>query len=81
MTEFKRLQESAKLKNYLDVKTSPKFSAPVQKQKPKKVNEVKISYMRTKAKVEKLKRFFKVKSRKQVGEKTFDYTYNRECKE
>jgi parvulin-like peptidyl-prolyl isomerase len=73
--------ESAPLKNYLDVKTSPKFSAPVQKQKPKKVNEVTISYMRTKAKVEKLKRFFKVKSLKKVGEKTFDYTYNRECKE
>ena len=46
----------------------------------KKANEVKISYMRTKARVEKLRRFFKVKSRKQVGEKTFDYTYNRECK-
>lgn len=73
--------DSATLKNYLKVKTSSKFSAPVQKQKPKKVNEVKISYMRTKAKVEKLRRFFKVKSQKQVGEKTFDYTYNRECKE
>jgi len=73
--------DSAALKNYLDVKTSSKFSAPVQKQKPRKANEVKISYTRPKGKVEELKRFFKVKSRKQVGEKTFDYTYDRECKE
>ena len=72
--------DSATLKNYLNVKKSSKFSAPVQKQKPKKTSEVKISYMRTNARVEKLREFFKVKSRKQVGEKTFDYTYDRECK-
>jgi hypothetical protein len=82
--EEKYLEEkikSATLKNYLDVKKSSRFSAPPQKQKAKKTDEVRISYIRTEGRVEKLKRFFKVSSPKQVGEKTFDYAYDRECKE
>lgn len=73
--------ESASLKNYLSVKKSSKFIAPSQKQRAKKTNEVRISYIRADDKVEKLKKFFKVSSPKLVGEKTFDYTYDRECKE
>ncbi len=72
--------DSAPLKNYIDVKTSSVFSAPSQKQKTKEKNEVKISYLRSEGKVEKLKIFFNVSSPKQVGEKTFDYVYDRECK-
>ena len=80
----KYLQEkigSAPLKNYLDVKKSSKFMAPAQKQQAKIANEVVIKYIRTESRVEKLKKFFKVSSPKKVGEKTFDYTYDRECKE
>lgn len=73
--------DSAPVKNYLDVKTSSKFVAPDQKLKAQKTNEKVIKYFRTEGKVEKLKKIFKVSSPKQVGEKTFDYTYNRECKE
>jgi hypothetical protein len=72
---------SASLKNYLDVKTSSKFSAPCEMRKAKKTNEVRISYFRKVIKVDKLKEIFKVSSPKQVGEKTFDYTFDRECKE
>lgn len=73
--------DSASLKSYLYVKKSSKFTAPTQKHKAKKTNEVRIGYIRTDDKVKKLKKFFKVSSPKQVGEKTFDYTYDRECKE
>ncbi|MDD5108987.1 MAG: ATP-binding protein [Candidatus Omnitrophica bacterium] len=73
--------DSASLKDYLDVRTSSKFIAPTQKRLAKKTNEVIIRYIRTEDKVEKLKKFFKISSPKQVGEKTFDYTYSRECKE
>lgn len=73
--------KSAPLKNYLNVKTSLRFSAPSQKQKVKKANEVRISYLRKISRVEKLKKIFKVSSPKKVGEKTFDYVYDRECKE
>lgn len=73
--------DSASLEDYLDVRTSSKFIAPTQKRLAKKTNEVIIRYIRTEDKVEKLKKFFKISSPKQVGEKTFDYTYSRECKE
>lgn len=82
--EEKYLQEkidSATFKNYLKVKTSSKFLAPARKRKAKKTNEVVIRYIRTESRVEKLKKLFKVSSPKKVGEKTFDYTYDRECKE
>jgi hypothetical protein len=82
--EEKYLEEvikSAPLKNYLDVKKSSCFSAPSQRQKIKKTDEFVIKYMRPENKIEKLKKIFKVSSPKQVGEKTFDYTYDRECKE
>ncbi len=72
---------SAHLKNYLDVKKSSKFMAPAQKQKAKKTNEVVIRYIRKDDRIEKLKKIFKVSSPKEVGERTFDYTYDRECKE
>ncbi len=73
--------DSASLKNYLNVKKTSKFTAPAQKQKAKKTNEARISYIRANDKVEKLEKFFKVSSPKMVGEKTFDYAYDRECKE
>jgi len=82
--EEKYLQErmdSAPLKNYLKATTSSKFKAPAQKQKAKLTNEVIIKYIREESRVEKLKKFFKVTSPKKVGEKTFDYTYDRECNE
>lgn len=82
--EEKYLQEeidSATLKDYLHVRTSGSFIAPAQKGLVKKTNEVAIKYIRTEDRVEKLKKFFKVSSPKKVGEKTFDYTYDRECKE
>lgn len=73
--------DSATLKNYLDVKKSSRFTAPALKQQAKKTNEVVIRYTRTEDRVKKLEKFFKVSSPKQVGVKTFDYTYDRECKE
>ncbi len=73
--------DSTPLKNYIDVKKSSKFIAPTQKKLVKRIDELVIKYVRTKNKIEKLKKFFKVSSSKKVGEKTFDYTYNRECKE
>ena len=72
--------DSAPLKNYLDVKKSSKFIAPTQKTLAKKTNEINITYSRTKNKIDRLKKLFKVSSSKKVGENTFDYTYNRECK-
>jgi len=71
--------DSAPLKNYLDIKTSSKFSAPSQKLMAKKTDEVRIGYYRKERMVERLKKIFKVSSPKKVGEKTFDYTYDREC--
>jgi hypothetical protein len=73
--------DSATLKNYLNVRTSSKFIPPTQNKMVKKTDEVRIRYIRTEERVEKLKKFFRVASPKQVGEKTFDYTYDRECKE
>jgi hypothetical protein len=73
--------QSSNLKDYLNVKTSHKFAALPKKRKAKKTNDIKILYHRNKNKVEELKKLFKVSSPKQVGEKTFDYTYDRECKD
>jgi hypothetical protein len=73
--------KSASLKNYLDIKKSSRFTPHIHRQKVKESNEVVIRYIRSEDRVEKLKKFFKVSSPKQVGEKTFDYTYDRECKE
>ena len=71
--------DSANLKNYTDIKTAKSFSAPTQIQKAKKEDESLIRYTRPNDKVESLKKFFKVSSPKKVGEKTFDYAYEREC--
>lgn len=80
----KYLQEeidSANLKSFSDVKTSKKFISPHQRHKAKKRNEVTITYKKTKDKVDKIKEVFDVSSAKEAGEKTFEYTYDRECKE
>jgi len=68
---------SAPLKDYLNVKTSLEFNAPIQKL-IKETNEAIIRYVRPKDKIKKLEKFFGVSSSKKVGEKTFDYTYERE---
>ena len=73
--------DSVMLRDYLKVKTSSEFNAPSQKKLIKKTNEVIISYARSKTKIEKLQKIFHVSSPRKVGEKTFDYTYERECKE
>jgi len=78
---LKNEMDSASLKNYLAVKRCSKFTPHIQKQKAKKSNETKIRYIRTNREIEKLKKLFKVSSSKMVGEKTFDYTYDRECRE
>jgi hypothetical protein len=72
--------DRATLKDYSKVKKCSTFTAPTQRQKVKETNEVKIRYVKTKDKVEKLKKVFHVSSSQEVGEKTFDYTYSRECK-
>jgi len=71
--------ESANLKNYEKVKTGQCFIAPERKGERIKRNEVTIQYRKPKGKVNELKEILKVSSAADVGEKTFDYTYKREC--
>jgi len=73
--------DRATLVEYSKVKKSSTFTAPTQKQETRKISEVKIMYVKTKDNVEKLKKVFQVSSSHEVGEKTFDYAYDRECKE
>jgi len=72
--------ESANLKNYEKVKTGQCFIAPTRKGGRIKRNEITIRYRKPKDEVNNLKGVFKVSSAASVGEKTFDYTYKRECK-
>jgi hypothetical protein len=59
------------------IKKNETFTWPKPKEAP--VPEtVDIKYKRPKVKVEKLKRFFKVRKASEVGEKTFDYVYRLE---
>ena len=71
--------ESANLENYEKVKTGQCFIAPERKSERKKRNEVTIQYKKPKDEINKLKGILKVSSAADVGEKTFDYTYKREC--
>lgn len=71
--------ESANLKNYEKVNTGKCFIAPKRKSERIKRNEVTIQYRKPKVKVNKLKKIFDASSAAEVGEKTFDYTYKREC--
>lgn len=71
--------ESANLKSYEKVKTGQCFIAPERKGERTKRNEVTIQYRKPKDEVNKLKGILKVSSAADVGEKTFDYTYKREC--
>ncbi len=72
--------ESASIKNYEKVKTGQCFIAPERKSERIKLNEITIQYRRPKNEVNELKGIFKVSSAADVGEKTFDYTYKRECR-
>jgi len=71
--------ESANLKNYEKVNTGKCFIAPERKGERIKRNEVTIQYRKPKDEVNKLKRILSASSAAEVGEKTFDYTYKREC--
>ena len=71
--------ESANLEDYKKVKTGQCFIAPVRKGERTKRNEITIQYRKPKDEVNKLKGILKVSSAADVGEKTFDYTYKREC--
>jgi len=71
--------ESANLKNYEKVKTGKCFIAPQRKGERIKRNEVTIQYRKPKDRVNKLKGILDASSAAEVGEKTFDYTYKREC--
>lgn len=73
--------DAATLKEYTLVRKAKAFSAPVAKKKARLTDQVIIKYTKPDEKVEKLKKVFSVASPKQVGEKTFEYVYDRECKE
>jgi hypothetical protein len=72
--------DAANLKDFLKVTIAAQFSAPTQKSLAKENDEVTIKFARGKDEVDQLKKFFQVSSPKDVGEKAFDYVYERECK-
>jgi hypothetical protein len=76
---LEKQMQSASLKNYEKVKTGNCFVAPERKSERIKRNEITIQYRKPKDEVNKLKKTLNASSAAEVGEKTFDYTYKREC--
>jgi len=63
------------------VPTSSTFMAPTPKPKPKLPKTGRITYNKPVDQIDKVKKVLKVTTYKEVGEKTFDYFYERECEE
>lgn len=73
-----RVVEKAKLVSVQEVRTSPIFSGPTSNQPVQQVL-YKIQYNKPKKQIEAAQRVLRVSTTRQVGEKTFDYFYEREC--
>lgn len=64
-----------------EVPTSSKFVAPKPRPRPSLPRAGRIQYNKPLDKIEKIKKVLKVSSYTAVGEKTFDYFYERECED
>ena len=74
--------ENAKHHEIADVKVSPSFKAPQVIPIIEKAPELsRISYLRPKKEIQRAKKILNVSTAPEVGQKTFEYFYKRECQE
>jgi len=79
-SQYERIIQEAKPAELESVKKNSKFQYPVRKITTEKSNMANIQYQRSHDQVEVAKSVLKVSKASQVGERTFDYFFNRECK-
>lgn len=81
-TDYKPLGDAvahARAASVTEVRTSSRFVSPKPTPKPSLPKTGRIQYNKPVDKINKVKKALKVSSLKRVGEKTFDYFYDREC--